>query len=90
MMPDKWRLDPDISQTRIKEKICERIRELRVDRDIKQLVIAKYLGVNQNTYSQYENGRRGISPEMIVKLAQYYDVPSDYLMGLMRRKGVEQ
>ncbi len=72
----------NISQVRIKEIICERIRALRVDRDIKQIVIADYLGIKQNTYAQYESGERGISPEMIVKLAQYYRVTTDYIMGL--------
>ena len=36
------------------------IRELREDRDIKQKVIAEYLGVSQQTYSNYENGHREI------------------------------
>ena len=43
--------------------------------------IAEYLGVSQNTYSQYENGVISISPEMLVKLADYFHVSVDYLLG---------
>ena len=56
------------------------IRELREDNDIKQETIAKYLGISQQTYSNYENGRREIPIEVVKKLAEYYKVSTDFLL----------
>ena len=58
-----------------------RIRDMREDADIKQVRIAKYLGVTQSTYSQYENGLIAIPCATFDKLANYYDTSVDYLMG---------
>ena len=57
-----------------------RLRDIREDRDIRQKTIAAYLGVSQNTYSQYEHGIISISPEYLIKLADYFDVSIDYLL----------
>lgn len=57
------------------------LRDLREDNDIKQKTIADYLGVSQQTYSNYENGRREIPVWVLVKVAQYYKVSTDYLLG---------
>ena len=57
------------------------IRDLREDRDIKQKVIAEYLGVSQQTYSNYENGHREIPIWAVTKLSEYYKVSTDYLLG---------
>lgn len=56
------------------------LRDLREDHDIKQETIANYLGISQQTYSNYENGRREIPIEAIKKLAKYYRVSTDYLL----------
>lgn len=58
-----------------------RIRDLREDRDEKQKNIADYLGIKQTTYSKYELGRINIPIEMLIKLADYYNVSLDYLVG---------
>ncbi len=57
------------------------IRDLREDNDIKQKTIAEYLGVSQQTYSNYENGHREIPIWAVVKLSKYYQVSTDYLLG---------
>ena len=51
-----------------------RVKELREDSDTPQKVIAEYLGVKQNTYSDYENGKIKIPLEVFFKLADYYKV----------------
>lgn len=61
--------------------MIKRLRDLREDNDLTQAQIAAYLNVKQNTYSQYENGKREISIELISKLADYYNVSVDYLIG---------
>lgn len=58
-----------------------RLRDLREDNDLTQAQIADYLKIRQNTYSQYENGKREIPLEFLWKLADYYKVSIDYLVG---------
>ena len=57
-----------------------RIGDLRQDNDIKQIELAKYLGVSQGTYSGYESGRVNIPLEALIKLAEFYHVSVDYLL----------
>ena len=56
------------------------LRGIREDRDIKQKDVAKYLNVSQNTYSQYETGVISLTAEVLIKLAEYYNVSVDYLL----------
>ncbi len=58
-----------------------RIRDLREDHDLKQKDLAAYLSVDQSTYSDYENGRINVPAEILIKIADYYDVSLDYLVG---------
>lgn len=59
-----------------------RIKELREDQDITQRDLAHYLKVAQNTYCNYENGIREIPIQILIQLAQYYQVNLEYLLGL--------
>ena len=59
----------------------ETIRSIRIDRGYTQEQIAKYLGISQNTYSQYEIGVLNYPVEAITKLADFYNVSTDYLLG---------
>lgn len=56
------------------------LRNIREDNDIKQKDIAKYLNVSQNTYSQYETGVISLTADVLIKLADYYNVSIDYLL----------
>lgn len=58
-----------------------RLRDLREDNDITQNQIALMLNIKQNTYSQYENGKREVPINIHWKLADFYDVSIDYLVG---------
>ena len=58
-----------------------RLRDLREDNDITQNQIALMLNIKQNTYSQYENGKREVPINILWKLADFYDVSIDYLVG---------
>lgn len=62
------------------KELHEKLRDLREDHDLKQCTVADYLGVAQQSYSNYENGRREIPSYMLVKLAQLYQVSTDYLL----------
>lgn len=61
--------------------IYERIRDMREDRDLTQNDIARMLHCTQVCYSNYETGKRDIPAEVLGKLADYYGVSVDYLMG---------
>ncbi len=58
-----------------------RLKDLREDNDVKQKQLAEYLNIKQNTYSQYENGKREIPLEMLWKLADFYNTSIDYIIG---------
>lgn len=66
------------------------IRALREDHDFKQRELAEILNVSQNTYSQYENGVISLTAEHLIKLAQFYHVSVDYLLGLTADKTPRQ
>ncbi len=63
-----------------------RLKELREDLDIKQKDIAEYLHIKQNTYSQYENEQRQLPIDVLIKLAKYYNVSTDYILGISDEK----
>ena len=60
----------------------QRLRDLREDRDLKQREIAAHLNCSQKTYSNYELGQRDIPSDALIKLALYYNVSVDYILGL--------
>ena len=60
--------------------VFKNIRALREDKDIKQREIAEYLGISQNTYSQYETGVIAFTDKVLITLADFYGVSVDYLM----------
>lgn len=63
-----------------------RLRDLREDNDLTQSQIASVLNIRQNTYSQYENGKRQMPLELLWKLADYYNTSIDYLVGRTNTK----
>lgn len=61
--------------------IGRRIKNLREEHGLTQLAFAKILNVNNSTLSQYESGDRVPSDATKVKIANYFQVTLDYLMG---------
>ena len=57
-----------------------RIRDLREDKDLNQTEVAKMLGMSQTGYSKYETGENDIPTDILIKLADFYDVSVDYLL----------
>ena len=62
------------------------IRNLRKDNDKTQEELAAYLNMTQTNYSKYELGKINIPIEVFIKLADYYDVTVDYLVGRKHNK----
>jgi|SRR5690625_1411105 len=61
--------------------ISRKLKELREEKGYLQKFVANKIGVRSNTLSGYENGTRSPDPEMILKLAELYDVSTDCLLG---------
>ncbi len=60
----------------------QRLKDLRNDHDLMQKQVAAYLDIDQRVYSNYEIGKRDIPTRLVIKLAKFYDVPTDYILGL--------
>lgn len=60
----------------------KRLRELREDKDLKQVNIANILQMKQPQYARYEIGERNIPLEHLIKLCLFYNVSADYILGL--------
>lgn len=58
----------------------ERLKELRMKKGISQQIVADHLEITRQAYSNYENGNRDPDKEMLLKLAEYFDVSVDYLL----------
>ena len=58
-----------------------RIRDLREDSDLKQRQIAEVLKCDQSLYSKYEREERPLPLDYAEKLADFYNVSVDYLLG---------
>lgn len=63
-----------------------RIKELRDDNDLYQRELAEILSCSQRIYSNYERGDVDIPTEVLIKLADYYDVSVDYILNRTNNK----
>ena len=61
--------------------LYHRIRDLREDHDKTQRVVAGYLNMQLTVYQRYERGERELPLWAAIKLADYYRVSLDYLVG---------
>lgn len=61
--------------------LYKRLRDLREDRDLLQKDIAKVLNCSQVCYSRYESGKRDLPTDVLIKLADFYNVSTDYILG---------
>ena len=57
-----------------------RLKELRKQKNISQLRLALELNTNQNTISRYESGKREPGLKELIKIADFFDVSTDYLL----------
>ena len=61
--------------------LADRIKELRKLKDLTQADLGKILGVGKTTISMYENGNSSPNDEIKLKIAEYFNVSTDYLLG---------
>lgn len=60
----------------------ERLKELRIEKGVGQNKLAKDLGLSNASISYWENGKQEPSASAVYKLALYFGVSADYLLGL--------
>ena len=65
-----------------KKALGERLRVLRNEKNIGQNYLAEQLGMSNASISYWETGKQQPNAEAIFKLARYFDVTADYLLGL--------
>ena len=58
-----------------------KLKELRKEKGISKLKLAMDLSMNQNTISRYETEERQADYETLIKIADYFNVSIDYLLG---------
>ncbi|MBQ2825383.1 MAG: helix-turn-helix transcriptional regulator [Clostridia bacterium] len=57
-----------------------RIRDLREDKDLSQREMGEILSCSQRVYSNYERGELDIPTEILIKLADFHQVSTDYIL----------
>ena len=68
----------------------QRIQDLRTDADMSQKQLSEILHISQRSYSHYETGSRNIPVEMLIRLANYYDISVYYLVGRTDKKEINR
>lgn len=67
----------------------ENIKQLRLARNLSQVDLANFLGVTKQSISNWENNNIQPSIDMLIRLAQFFSVSTDYILGLDHRKYIE-
>ena len=65
----------------------QRLRDLREDKELRQEDVAEILGISQTVYSRYERGFQTIPVVHLLRLAEFYGVTTDYILGRTNDSG---
>lgn len=68
---------------------ASRLKQLRLDKNLRQEQVAKLIGVNKSAISTYENNTRQPSFDILVRLATLYRVSTDYLLGITNNRSLD-
>ncbi len=60
----------------------KRLYDLRVDNDYRQEDVANFLSITKQAYGMYENGKRNLPIEHLIKLSEFYGVSTDFILNL--------
>ena len=66
--------------------VYTRIKDLRTDSDLTQTQLSHELHISQRAYSHYENGSRDIPTDILIRLAEFYNVSIDFLLNRTDKK----
>lgn len=62
-------------------KISERLKQLRYEQNMSQEALASKIGITRTAYSNYEQGIREPSIDLIIAFCDFFNVTADYLIG---------
>ena len=62
--------------------VGSRIKDLRNEKNLTQQQMADILKIDRSNYSKYELGKLEVNNDMLIALAKYFNVSSDYILGL--------
>ena len=65
----------------MKEILAQRLKELRKEKGLSQIQVAIYCDITENTYQNYELMMRQPKLDILIRIADFYDVSIDYLVG---------
>ena len=68
----------------------KKIKDLRIDHDLYQEQIANLLKITRQQYGLYESGKRDIPVDLLIKLADFYNVSIDYMLGRTKNKEINK
>ena len=60
----------------------KRLYDLRTDNDLRQEDVANYLKITKQAYGMYENGKRNLPIEHLIKLSEFYNVSTDFILNI--------
>ena len=69
--------------------IGKRIKDLRKKRKLTQAELSDSINIGQSTLANFENGKRTIPVDIVIQLAQFFNVSADYLLGLSNSPDAE-
>lgn len=64
----------------LNKEIGRRLKALRKAQDKTQQTVANDIGMAQTGYGAYETGRNGLSPDILIRLAEYFGTTCDYIL----------
>ena len=67
----------------MKTSFSERLKELRLSKNLTQTALAKETGISQSAINKWELGERKITQDYICLLCKYFNVSADYLLGII-------
>ena len=82
---DAWKSNGSFhtaGKRRVRFMYTQRLKELRKQHHLSQEELANILHCSQRAYSHWENGVRHLPIDMLIALAQYYHISTDYILGL--------
>lgn len=63
-------------------QFAEKLKMLRAEKSLSQVQLAEEFGVDKSTIAKYETGERSPDLETLVRLARFFNVSTDFLLGL--------
>lgn len=73
-----------LTEKEMTKKLAKNLTDIRVDRDLSQKQVAKYLNIHRSTYAYYETAKTLPSILILIKLSEFYNVSiNDLLKGII-------